>query len=159
MVLYNLTHSRELTQPWCGSSPWGDSDQHAAYIPSMSSASAVLPYVLLVLILPTPQRDGRLSTPSLVEWVLNPGPVTWQSAALPTELSWLDSWGDGQGGGVIWAVVLWIAYPQENLQWLSSERWDVEIPKRGSNWCCPQHGSWCLPLHHHRKIYHHLWKC
>ena len=26
--------------------------------------------------------------PSQVEWVLNPGPVTWQSAALPTELSW-----------------------------------------------------------------------
>ena len=37
-----------------------------------------------------PQRDGGLSQPPARlswEWVLNPGPVTWQSAALPTELT------------------------------------------------------------------------
>ena len=45
VVLYNLTPSRELTQPWCESLASGDSDQHAAYIPSRASVSAVLPYV------------------------------------------------------------------------------------------------------------------
>ena len=45
VVLYNLTPIRELTQPWCESSPWGDLDQHAAYIPYRTSTSAVLPYV------------------------------------------------------------------------------------------------------------------
>ena len=37
-----------------------------------------------------PQRDGGLSQPPArlgQEWVLNPGPVTWWSTALPTELS------------------------------------------------------------------------
>ena len=56
MVFYNLTPSREVTQPWCESPPWDDSDQCAAYIPSRASTNAVLPYVLLVLILPTHRR-------------------------------------------------------------------------------------------------------
>ena len=45
---------------------------------------------LLVLSLTYPQRDGGLSQPPArmsQEWVLNPGPVAWRSAALPTELS------------------------------------------------------------------------
>ena len=42
---YNLTSSRELTQPWHESSPWGDSDQCVAYILYRASTSAVLPYV------------------------------------------------------------------------------------------------------------------
>ena len=40
------------------------------------------------------ERDGGLSqTPARLswEWVLNPGPVTWWSTALPTELSQLDT--------------------------------------------------------------------
>ena len=51
MILYSLTPSRELTQSGCESSPWGDSDQHAAYILSRANISVVLPYVLLVPIL------------------------------------------------------------------------------------------------------------
>ena len=38
-----------------------------------------------------PQRDGGLGQPLAMlsqEQVLNQGPVTWKSAALPTELSW-----------------------------------------------------------------------
>ena len=38
-----------------------------------------------------PQWDGGLSQPPARlswEWVLNPGPVTWQSTALPTELTY-----------------------------------------------------------------------
>ena len=68
-MLYNLTPSRELTQPWCESSPWGDSDQHAAYIPSRASASAVLPYVFAGTHFTYPQRDGRLSQPPARFWV------------------------------------------------------------------------------------------
>ena len=63
MALYNLTPSRELTQPWYESSPWGDSDQHAAYIPSKASASAVLPYIFAGTHFTYPQRDGGLSHP------------------------------------------------------------------------------------------------
>ena len=63
VVLYNLIPHRELTQPWCESSPWGDSDQHAAYIPSRASASAVLPYVFAGTHFTYPHRDGRLSQP------------------------------------------------------------------------------------------------
>ena len=91
MVLYNLTPSKELTQPWCESSPWGDSDQHAAYIPYRASASAVLPYVLLVLILPTHRGMEGWVNPQpgwVQEQVMNLGPVTWQYATLPTELTW-----------------------------------------------------------------------
>ena len=66
MVLYNLTPNRELTQPGCESSPWIDSDQHAAYIPSRVWASAVLPYVLLVLILPTVSQSPCLWSHTLV---------------------------------------------------------------------------------------------
>ena len=52
MVIYKFfTPSRELNQPWYESSPWGDLDQQAAYIPLRACASAVLPYVLLVPIL------------------------------------------------------------------------------------------------------------
>ena len=53
--------SRELTQTWYESSPWGDSDQHAAYIPSRASASAVLPYIFAGTHFTYPQRDERLS--------------------------------------------------------------------------------------------------
>ena len=63
VVLYNLTPSRELTQPWYESSPSGDSDQHAAYIPHRASASAVLPYIFAGTHFTYPQRDGRLSQP------------------------------------------------------------------------------------------------
>ena len=45
------------------------------------------PMFLLVLSLTYPQRDGGLSQPPArmsQEWVLNPGPVTWRSAALPS---------------------------------------------------------------------------
>ena len=63
VALYNLTPSRELTQPWCESSPWGDSDQHAAYIPHRASTSAVLPYIFAGTHFTYPQRDGRLSQP------------------------------------------------------------------------------------------------
>ena len=63
MALYNLTLSRELTQPWYESSPWGDSDQHAAYIPCRASASAALPYILAGTHFTYPQGDGRLSLP------------------------------------------------------------------------------------------------
>ena len=41
-----------------------------------------------------PQWDGGLSQPPArlsQEQVLNPGPVAWQSVALPTELTWLKS--------------------------------------------------------------------
>ena len=62
-MLYNLTPSRELTQPWCESSSWGDSDQCAAYIPSRDSASAALPYVFAGTHFTYPQRDGRLNQP------------------------------------------------------------------------------------------------
>ena len=43
-----------------------------------------------------PQKDGELSQPPVRlgwEQVLNPGPVARWSAALPTELSWLDKFG------------------------------------------------------------------
>ena len=63
VVLYNLTPSRELTQPWYESSPSGDSDQCAAYIPCRASASAVLPYIFAGTHFTYPQRDGRLSQP------------------------------------------------------------------------------------------------
>ena len=52
-----------LTQPWYESSPWGDSDQHTAYIPCRARASAVLPYIFAGTHLTYPQRDGRLSQP------------------------------------------------------------------------------------------------
>ena len=39
----------------------GDSDQHAAYIPSRASTSAVLPYIFAGTHFTYPQRDGRLS--------------------------------------------------------------------------------------------------
>ena len=68
-MLYNLTPSRELTQPWCESSPWCDSNQHAAYIPSRASAIAVLPYVFAGTHFTYPQRDGRLSQPPARFWV------------------------------------------------------------------------------------------
>ena len=89
MVLYNLTPSRELTHPWCESSPWSDSDQHAAYISYRASTCAVLPYVCWYsFYLPTEGWRAE-STPSRLsqEWVLNLGPVAWQSAALPIELA------------------------------------------------------------------------
>ena len=54
---------QELTQPWYQSSPWGDSDQHVAYIPCRASASAVLPYIFAGTHFTYPQRDGRLSQP------------------------------------------------------------------------------------------------
>ena len=63
VVLYNLTPSRELTQPWYESSPSGDSDQHAASIPCRASTSAVLPYIFAGTDFNYPQRDGRLSQP------------------------------------------------------------------------------------------------
>ena len=63
VALYNLTPNRELTQPWYESSPWGDSDQHAAYIPCRASTSAVLPYIFAGTHFTYPQRDGRLSQP------------------------------------------------------------------------------------------------
>ena len=67
MVLYNLTPNRELTQAWCELSPWGDSDQHAAYIPSRASASAVLPYVCWYSVY-LPTEGWRVeSTPGQVE--------------------------------------------------------------------------------------------
>ena len=63
VVLYNLAPSRELTQPWCESSPGGDwiSEQ-----PTLA-LNAVLPYVCWYSIyLPTEGwRDE--STPSQVE--------------------------------------------------------------------------------------------
>ena len=49
--------------PWYESSPWGDSDQHAAYIPHRASASAVLPYIFAGTHFTYPQKDGRLSQP------------------------------------------------------------------------------------------------
>ena len=62
-------------QLWCESSPWGDSDQHAAYIPYSASASAVLPYVCWYLFyLPTEGWRAE-STPTQVESgaVIEPG--------------------------------------------------------------------------------------
>ena len=42
---------------------WGDSDQHAAYIPCRASTNAVLPYIFAGTHFTYPQRDGRLSQP------------------------------------------------------------------------------------------------
>ena len=50
-------------QPWYESSPSGDSDQHAAYIPHRASTSADLPYIFAGTYFTYPQRDGRLSQP------------------------------------------------------------------------------------------------
>ena len=66
-MLYNLTPSRELTQPWCESLHWVDSDQHAAYIQSRTSTHAVLPYVCWYsFYLPT-EGSRAESIPSQVE--------------------------------------------------------------------------------------------
>ena len=60
------------------------------------------------------------STPGQVEWVLNPGPVAWQSTALPTELSWPGKLGlgavlsqkqtDGQYHLVAYVSCFWTVY-------------------------------------------------
>ena len=90
-VFYNLTTSRELTQPWCESSAWGDSDQPCSLHLKQGLAQMISYPMFCWYSFYLPREGWKVeSTPSQVEWVLNLGPVTWQSAVLPTELIWLD---------------------------------------------------------------------
>ena len=81
MALYNLTPSRELTQPWYESSPRGDTDQCAAYIPSRASTSAVLLYIFAGTHFTYPQRDGGLSQPVECS-IAGPSHVSYYGAML-----------------------------------------------------------------------------
>ena len=102
-----------------------------------------------------PQRDGGLSQPPARlsrEWVLNPGPLTGRSDALPTELSWpirrcnMTFWLHNTTG--ISTSIMWCQWHHQWHHCISLSRlskWGATLIVADITWCQLYQKGHCIP--------------